>query len=126
MYVRVVIEGAVHGAEKIRSLEPPVTEQLGVERRHDDGASAGTVALRLVSRDSIEQVDKVFAVVARPPPSRRRVVRLLVAEVDVIPRHTPELESARPADFVELEVRPVSRVPAVTTPDLCGGDGVAH
>src|SRR5206468_12291421 len=97
MYVRVVIEGAVHGAEKIWSLEPPVTEQLGVERRHDDGAGASTVALRLVSRDSTAQEETVLGVTARPPPPRRWVVGLLVAEIDSVSRPTPEVATARAA-----------------------------
>src|SRR3989475_11618704 len=40
--------------------------------------------------------------------------------------HPPQLEAARPADLVELEVRFVARVAVVPAPDLRGGAGVPH
>src|SRR5207247_7863666 len=40
--------------------------------------------------------------------------------------HPPQLEAARPADLVELEVRFVARVAMVPAPDLRGGAGVPY
>src|SRR2546422_10467424 len=56
----------------------------------------------------------------------RRLVWALGAEVYVPTAHPPQLEAARPADLVELEVRFVARVAVVPAPDLRGGAGVPH
>src|SRR5881296_1487229 len=55
-----------------------------------------------------------------------RVVGALGAEVYVSAAHPPQLEAARPADLVELEIRFVARVAVVPAPDLRRGAGVAH
>src|SRR2546426_10782001 len=56
----------------------------------------------------------------------RRLVWALGAEVYVPTAHPPQLEAARPADLVELEVRFVARIAVVPAPDLRGGAGVPH
>src|SRR6266704_2947386 len=56
----------------------------------------------------------------------RRLVWALGAEVYVPTAHPPQLEAARPADLVELEVRFVARVAVVPAPDLRGGAGVPY
>src|SRR6266568_7522774 len=56
----------------------------------------------------------------------RRLVWVLGAEVYVPTAHPPQLEAARPADLVELEVRFVARVAVVPAPDLRGGAGVPY
>src|SRR5213594_64755 len=56
----------------------------------------------------------------------RRLVGALGAEVYAPAAHPPQLEAARPADLVELEVRFVARVAVVPAPDLRGGAGVPH
>ena len=53
-------------------------------------------------------------------------VGLLGAEVCRRVGHLPELEPAGIADLVELQVRAVTRVAAMTTPDLRGGLRIAH
>src|SRR5438445_12924048 len=56
----------------------------------------------------------------------RWLVGALGAEVYAPAAHPPQLEAARPADLVELEVRFVARVAVVPAPDLRGGAGVPH
>src|SRR5437667_9529323 len=56
----------------------------------------------------------------------RRLVGALGAEVYAPAAHPPQLEAARPADLVELEVRFVARVAVVPAPDLRGGAGVPY
>src|SRR3989449_5258187 len=56
----------------------------------------------------------------------RWLVGALGAEVYAPAAHAPQLEAARPADLVELEVRFVARVAVVPAPDLRGGAGVPY
>src|SRR2546427_12543045 len=56
----------------------------------------------------------------------RWLVGALGAEVHAPTAHPPQLEAARPADLVELEVRFVARVAVVPAPDLRGGAGVPY
>src|SRR5438128_4587652 len=56
----------------------------------------------------------------------RWLVGALGAEVYAPAAHPPQLEAARPADLVELEVRFVARVAVVPAPDLRGGAGVPY
>ena len=54
------------------------------------------------------------------------IVRLLQPEVDVVARHSPELESPGPPDLVKLEVPTVAGIPLVATPYLRGRLRVAN
>src|SRR6185295_10985203 len=104
-------ERAVHLTQKVGSLKPPMAEQFGIEWRHDHGST-----IRL--RNAIEEVHEVLGVIGHAPTRRGRIVGLLVAEIDTVPRDAPELQSAGPSDLVELQIRPVARIPAVPAPDL--------
>src|SRR2546429_2724767 len=55
-----------------------------------------------------------------------RLVRSLRAQVDVGSAHTPQLQTARPADLVELEVPFVAWIPLVPAPDLHGRARIPH
>src|SRR5881275_1808567 len=105
---------AISRGEKVRSLEPPVSEQLGVERRDDD---TGAV-LPLLLRDALQQVGEMRRVICRAIERCARLVRSLRAQVDVGSAHPPQLQTARPADLVELEVRLVAGVALMPAPDL--------
>src|SRR2546430_14656358 len=105
---------AISRGEEVRSLEPPVSEQLGVERRYD---ATGAVP-SLLLRDALEQVGEMRCVICRAIERCARLVRTLRAQVDVGSAHAPELQAARPADLVELEVPLVARVALVPAPDL--------
>src|SRR6266550_543338 len=128
LHVRRVGKTAVDLAEKIRALEPPVTEQLGVEWRDHDVARLPVLAdfLRIGQRDTAEQLHEVGCVVGRTPARGGWVIRLLVAEVDVVARDAPQLEAARPPNLMEFQVGAVPGVSSVATPHLERGYGIAH
>src|SRR5258705_553370 len=128
LHVRRFGETAIDLAEKIRALEPPMTEQLGVERRDHDVARLAVLAdfLRIGQRDTAEQLHEVGCVVGGTAACRGWVIRLLLAEVDAVARHAPELEAARPANLMEFQVGAVPRVSSVAAPHLERGDGIAH
>src|SRR3989449_7229147 len=71
-------------------------------------------------------MNKVGSMSPRPLVRDRRLVRAFPAQVYVRAADAPELEAARPADLVDLEVPFVARVALVPAPDLHGGAGVAH
>src|SRR6266550_6773696 len=98
LHIRRVGETAVDLAEKIRTLEPPVTEQLGVERRDHDVARLPVLAdfLRIGQRNTAEQLHEMCCVVGRTAARNGWVIRLLLAEVDAVAGHAPKLEPARP------------------------------
>src|SRR5205085_10151977 len=103
-------------------LEPPMSEQLGVERRDDDSRAV----LLLLLRDALEQVGEVRRVTLHTVERRVRLIRTLRAQVDVAAAHAPQLQTARPADLVEFEVPLVARVALVAAPDLHRGAGIAY
>ena len=101
----------------IGSLEPPVTEELGVEGCYHHALAI----LRLTGGDVGEQVCKMIGVPAGAIRGGVRVVGLLLAQVDAGPAHPPELESAGPAHLVEFEVPLVAGIALEPAPDLHRG-----
>src|SRR5690349_19510239 len=99
-----------------------MSEQLCVEGRRDPAGAVRSLA----ARDGTEQVGEVRCVLRGALGRGSRLVRALVAEIDVRPAHTPELQPARPADLVELEVPLVAGIPLVTAPNLGGGARVPY
>ena len=111
-------ERAVHVAEKVGALEPPVPEELGVERRHDHALAVLRLArprCRPSSRAKCSACPRARAAAALG------VVGLLVAQVDAGAGHPPELEAAGPAHLVELEIRTVAGIALEPAPDLHRG-----
>src|SRR5207245_11469515 len=108
----------------VRPLEPPVPEQLGIERRHDNGVSLAVCTL--FHRDALEQLREVRGVPPCPLERGRRLVGALRAQVHVSAADAPQLETARPADLMELEVPFVAGVAVVPAPDLRRGARVPH
>src|SRR6266850_3577790 len=106
---------AIDLAEEIDSLEPPVAEQLRVERDRDEGglggrggragrgaAAATSSGFAFGGRDAIQQGHEMPRVISGSLPRPRGVVRLLVAQVRTGGAHSPVLEAAGPADLVEF------------------------
>src|SRR5260370_19096255 len=104
---------AVRRGQEVRPLEPPVPEQLGIERRHDNAVRVG-----LLLREAVEQMNEVGGMLLRPLMGHRRLVRALPAQVDVRTAHAPQLQAAGPAGLVELEAPPVAPVALPPAPDL--------
>src|SRR6266542_4140006 len=71
-------------------------------------------------------MNEVGGMPLRPLVRHRWLVGTLPAQVHVRAADAPELEAARPADLVELEVPFVAGVALVPAPDLHRGAGVAH
>src|SRR5207253_5131212 len=113
-----VAQCALRRGQEVRPLEPPVTEQLGIERRPDNPAPVGLL------REGLEQMNEMGGMPPRPLVRHRRLVGAFPAQVYVRAADAPQLEAARPADLVELEVPFVARVALVPAPDLHGGAGV--
>src|SRR5438105_12042562 len=88
--------------------------------------SSSRAALLLLLRDALEQVGEVRRVTLHTVERRVRLVRTLRSQVDVAAAHAPQLQAARPADLVELEVPLVARVALVAAPDLHRGAGIAY
>src|SRR3989454_1181796 len=124
--LRTTAQLAVRSGEEVRPLEPPVPEQLGIERRHDDGVSPPLAVCTLLHRDAFEQLREVRGVTPRPLERGRRLVGALRAEVHVGTADAPQLEAARPADLMELQVPFVAGVAVVPAPDLRRGARVPH
>src|SRR2546426_1939149 len=124
--LRTTAQLAVRRREEVRPLEPPVPEQLGIERRHDDGVSPPPTVCTLFHRDALEQLREVRGVTPRPLERGRRLVGALRAQVHVSAADAPQLETARPADLMELEVPFVAGVAVVPAPDLRRGARVPH
>src|SRR5207247_3613884 len=82
--------------------------------------------LRIGQRDTAEQLHEVGCVVGGTAARGGRVIRLLLAEVDAVARHAPELEAAGPAALMEFQVAAIPRVSFVAAPHLGGGDGIAY
>src|SRR5689334_9817048 len=80
-------------AKEVDALEPPVTEQLGVERRHDQVALGALCELT-------EQRGIMRGMAMAPGARDVRVVRLLQPEIEIRVGHPPELESAGKANLV--------------------------
>src|SRR6266853_132668 len=74
--------------QEVRPLEPPVPEQLGIERRHDNAVRVG-----LLLREAVEQMNEVGGMLLRPLMGHRRLVRALPAQVDVRTAHAPQLQA---------------------------------
>ena len=108
--------------DELDPLVPPVSEQLGIERRHDDRFARGTGSHRVAPKHPVH----VAGMAPRPRSRDVGLVRLLEPEIRLRMRDAPELESAGEPDLVKLEVAPVPREPTVTTPDLPGRERVAH
>ena len=117
-------ECAVDLAEEVGALEPPVAEELGVERRDDDALATLALAGRRCRRAGARSGPRA------PARARRRLRPGRRAACRPDPRcgagHPPELESAGPAHLVELEVRAVARVALEPAPDLHGRARVPH
>src|SRR5205807_9320972 len=93
---------AIGRREEVHALEPPVTEQLRIERRDDDPCSRATPPL--LGRDAGEQVRGMTAMLADPAERGRGPVRPSPTQIRVGSRHPPELAPARPAALAEHEV----------------------
>src|SRR5215210_2782196 len=83
-------ERPVYVSQEVRSLKPPVPEQLGVEGSNYD---AFTI-LRLPVRDSLQQLAEMVRVTARAIACRIRLIQLLVSEIHTRPGDPPQLEPA--------------------------------
>src|SRR5207248_9609590 len=118
-HASVVAQLAVGCRQEVHALEPPVTEQLGIERRDDDLFCA-PAPLRLLGRDTGEQVREMTAMLTDPAERRGGFVRPLRPQIHVGTGHAPKLEPAGPADLVELEIPLVARVAVMAAPDLHG------
>src|SRR5438105_9232809 len=126
-HIRRSSETAVYLAEKIRPLEPPVPEQLGVEwRYHHVPLPVLASRHRLGKRNSPQQLHEVRRVIGGAAARGGGIIGLLLAEVHPVARHTPKLETARPADLMELEVGAVSRISCMAAPHLERRHGIAH
>src|SRR4029077_19701179 len=91
---------AVDVAQEVGALEPPVSEELGIERDRDHAIGTGRVG----RRDPAEERSEVPGVSVGLAPRDPRIVPLLAPEIDAVARPPPELEPAGPADLVELEI----------------------
>src|SRR2546430_7509861 len=80
---------AIGRGQEVRSLEPPVSEQLGVEGRDDDSRAVPSLLLR----DAVEQVGEVRRVTRHAVERRARLVWALRAQVNVGAAHAPQLRS---------------------------------
>ena len=80
-------ERAVDPAEAFGAFEPPVTEELGIERRDDDAPAT----LALAGRDAGEQSGEVFRMLLRARAGLVGVVGLLVAEIHAAAGHRQSL-----------------------------------
>ena len=116
------VQRAVDVLQEVGPLEPPVPEQLSVERGHDHAVPP----LRLATGDRAEQSGEVVRVSARVVERQPGIVRLLGAEIHAGTAHSPELEAAGPAHLVELEVDTVAGIAFESAPHLHRGAGVAH
>src|SRR3989449_11428106 len=85
--LRTTAQLAVRRGQEVRPLEPPVPEQLGVERRHDDAVSVS----RLLPAEALEQMHEVGGVPPRPLVRDRRLVRAFPAQVYVRAADAPQL-----------------------------------
>src|SRR5207245_9394836 len=103
----------------------PVPNRRGGDGRHDAAFTALCPCAR-PHRDALEELDEVGGMAPGALERGRRLVGALGAEVHAPTAHPPQLEAARPADLVELEVGFVARVAVVPAPDLRGGAGVPY
>src|SRR3954468_18323643 len=121
MYLRLLPrESAVHVSQKFRTLEPPVTEELGVERRHHDGVAVGGLS----SGNAGEEMGEVLRVPSSPVGGCLGIVGLLLSQIHVAAGDSPELEPTGPAHLVEFQIPLVSRVTFEPAPYLHRGLGI--
>ncbi len=118
----VVVEGAGDGLEPLRAFEPPVTEELGVEGRGEDG---GNGIVHGGVDGFPDEMDEVGGVGLGALGGAGGVVGLLVGHVDVGAGDGPVAMTAGPALLVEVEVVAVAGIAEVAGPDLGAGAGVA-
>ena len=107
--------------EELHPLEPPVSEELEVEHRHDGRRLAAGER-----RDPLEEPDEVVRVRLERFEGLPGLPRELLAEAEAVVRDAPVAVAARRPPLVELEVTPVARVADLSRPDLVRGDGVAR
>src|SRR5687768_12935176 len=113
---------AVQIGDELDPFVPPVSEQLGIERRHDDRFARGARSHRVAPQHPVH----VAGMAPGPGPRDVGLVRLLEPEIRLWMSDPPELESAGEPDLVKFEVAAVPGEPAVATPDLPGRERVAH
>jgi hypothetical protein len=99
-----------HALEPDRPLEPPVAEQLGVERRADDAAAHAV--------EPGDQAHEVLGLLVRPFAGVVRPVDELVADVGGLAGDPPEAQPGGPMTLVEVEEGAVARIAALARPDL--------
>jgi hypothetical protein len=119
----VVMEDAGDGFEPLDALEPPVPEELGVERRAEDGRNGVIEAGR---EDLVDEIDEVRGVLADTRRGDRGNVGLLVSHVHTGTGDAPVAMTAGPALLVEVEIVLVAGIAGVAGPDLQTGAGVAR
>src|SRR5207249_5803961 len=101
------------------TLEPPVTEELRVVGRADEGRSLAS------PRQGVQhQVDEVGSLEADLLGRSVRVVDRLGAEVTLVVGDSPEPQSALKVLLVELQIGVVARVAVLAAPYLERGPGV--
>ncbi len=119
---KVVSQSAVDRGEPVGALEPPVPEELGIERGDDDLAPLVALAGGDLRKELREMIGVAAGAIDRGFP----VVGLLGAEIHVAAGHPPELEAAGPAHLVELEVHPVAGIALEPAPHLHRRPRVPH
>src|SRR5687767_937167 len=108
--------------DEINSLEPPVPEQLGVERSCDQLCPLTLHSVSNATDQSCEMLRMTLDLSA----GLLRLVRKLVSKAGSFRGDTPQLEPARIANLVELQVCSVARVAAVSRPQLQRRERVAN
>ena len=109
-------------AEPLGAFEPPVTEELGIERRDDDAPAP----LALAGRDAGGSPAKCSACSCTCRAGPRRGRRAPCRRDPRCRQSPPELESPGPAHLVELEVGAVAGPAMEPAPYLHGRARVPH
>src|SRR5688500_13922700 len=104
----------VEVAEEIRSLEPPVAEQLRVKGSDNDRSTF----FDLRHGDAIEKPREVARVCGGLLTCCVGFVRRLAPQVGARLTHAPEFQPTGPANLVKLEVRCGAGITAVPAPHL--------
>ncbi len=91
-----------------------MSEELSVEWGHHNAFAI----LRLVGRNAPKEMSKVVGVIPRSARGCIGVIGLLLAQVNTGASHPPQLESARPAHLMKLEIPLIAGISLESTPDL--------
>ena len=116
-------EGAGHMLQPHGPLIPPVSEELGVERRGKDGR---VVFAQAILKRRLHDGHEVLGVVSGTGGRALRAVGCLEGEIGLGMGDLPVTVAAGPALLMEVEVVAVAGIALVAAPDLETGFGVTR